>query len=136
MFLLFVLLYKYGDAIAGAMANPFYFQIGFSGVEIAGVTKVFGVAATLVGVFAGGALVARVTGDVAGFVLAISSPAPSQGYLCALMVDPSHQGQGVGAQLLVGAEDFLRGSGTQQVCVAPEDSPAMFWLGVNMATSA
>jgi PAT family beta-lactamase induction signal transducer AmpG len=56
---LFVLLYKYGDAIAGAMANPFYFQIGFSGVEIAGVTKVFGVAATLVGVFAGGALVAR-----------------------------------------------------------------------------
>ena len=57
--LLFVLLYKYGDAIAGAMANPFYHQIGFSGVEIAGVTKVFGVAATLVGVFAGGALVAR-----------------------------------------------------------------------------
>lgn len=57
--LLFVLLYKYGDAIAGAMANPFYHQIGFSGVEIASVTKVFGVAATLVGVFAGGALVAR-----------------------------------------------------------------------------
>jgi PAT family beta-lactamase induction signal transducer AmpG len=57
--LLFVLLYKYGDAIAGAMANPFYFQIGFSGVEIASVTKVFGVAATLVGVFAGGAFVAR-----------------------------------------------------------------------------
>src|SRR5690606_33258923 len=57
--LLFVLLYKYGDAVAGAMANPFYQQIGFSGVEIAGVTKVFGVAATLAGVFAGGAMVAR-----------------------------------------------------------------------------
>lgn len=57
--LLFVLLYKYGDAIAGAMANPFYHQIGFSGVEIASVTKAFGVAATLAGVFAGGALVAR-----------------------------------------------------------------------------
>ena len=57
--LLFVLLYKYGDAIAGAMANPFYYQMGFSGVEIASVTKVSGVAATLVGVFAGGALVAR-----------------------------------------------------------------------------
>ena len=57
--LLFVLLYKYGDAIAGAMANPFYVQIGFSGLEIASVTKVFGVAATLVGVFAGGALVVR-----------------------------------------------------------------------------
>ncbi len=57
--LLFVLLYKYGDAVAGAMANPFYSQIGFSGVEIASVTKVFGVAATLLGVFAGGLLVAK-----------------------------------------------------------------------------
>ena len=56
---LFVLLYKYGDAVAGAMANPFYFQLGFSGVEIASVTKVFGVAATLAGIFAGGVLVAR-----------------------------------------------------------------------------
>lgn len=57
--LLFVLLYKYGDALAGAMANPFFHQIGFSGVEIASVTKVFGVAATLVGIFAGGVLVAK-----------------------------------------------------------------------------
>ena len=57
--LCFIVLYKYGDAVAGAMANPFYFQIGFSGVEIASVTKVFGVAATLVGVFTGGVLVAR-----------------------------------------------------------------------------
>lgn len=57
--LAFVLLYKYGDAVAGAMANPFYHQIGFSGVEIAGVTKALGVAATLVGVFTGGALVAK-----------------------------------------------------------------------------
>lgn len=57
--LVFVLLYKYGDAVAGAMANPFYNQLGFSGVEIAGVTKLFGVAATLFGVFVGGALVAR-----------------------------------------------------------------------------
>ncbi len=57
--LLFVLFYKYGDAVAGAMANPFYYQIGFSGVEIASITKLFGVVATLVGVFAGGFLVAR-----------------------------------------------------------------------------
>jgi PAT family beta-lactamase induction signal transducer AmpG len=57
--LLFVLLYKYGDAVAGAMANPFYQQMGFSGVEIAEVTKLLGVVATLGGVFAGGALVAR-----------------------------------------------------------------------------
>lgn len=58
--LAFVLLYKYGDAIAGAMANPFYVDLGFSGLEIASVTNVFGVGMTMVGVFAGGLLVARI----------------------------------------------------------------------------
>ena len=57
--LVFVLLFKYGDAVAGAMLNPFYHQIGFTGVEIASITKVFGVGATLAGVFSGGLLVAR-----------------------------------------------------------------------------
>jgi PAT family beta-lactamase induction signal transducer AmpG len=55
----FALLYRFGDAIAGTMANPFYVELGFSGAEIASVTKVFGIAANLVGVIAGGALVAR-----------------------------------------------------------------------------
>lgn len=56
----FALLYKFGDAIAGTMAMPFYHELGFSGVEIASVTKVFGVVANLVGVLGGGLLVARV----------------------------------------------------------------------------
>jgi PAT family beta-lactamase induction signal transducer AmpG len=56
----FALLYKFGDAIAGAMSMPFYDELGFSGVEIASVTKVFGIAANLAGVLAGGLLVARV----------------------------------------------------------------------------
>lgn len=57
--LAFVLLYKFGDAIGGVMANPFYIEIGFTGVEIASVTKVFGMVATLVGVGTGGVLVMR-----------------------------------------------------------------------------
>lgn len=56
---LFVLLYKFGDAIGGVMANPFYVEIGFTGLEIASISKVFGVAATLVGVIVGGVMVAR-----------------------------------------------------------------------------
>ncbi len=59
LIILFALFYKFGDAIGGVMANPFYVEIGFSGVEIAGVTKVFGVVATLAGVVVGGLLVAR-----------------------------------------------------------------------------
>jgi PAT family beta-lactamase induction signal transducer AmpG len=57
--LLFILLYKYGDAFGGAMANPFYREMGFTGVEIAAVSKVFGIIASLVGGIIGGLIVAR-----------------------------------------------------------------------------
>jgi PAT family beta-lactamase induction signal transducer AmpG len=55
----FILLYKFGDAFAGVMANPFYIKIGFTKVEIANISKIFGVGATLLGVFAGGLIVKR-----------------------------------------------------------------------------
>jgi PAT family beta-lactamase induction signal transducer AmpG len=57
--LAFAVLYKFGDAIGGVMANPFYVELGFSGVEIASITKVTGLIATLAGVLVGGAIVAR-----------------------------------------------------------------------------
>ncbi len=57
--LAFVLLYKFGDAFAGVMANPFYIKIGFTKTEIANVSKIFGVFATLTGVFLGGVVVKR-----------------------------------------------------------------------------
>lgn len=57
--LLFVLLYKFGDAIGGTMAYPFYEELGFTGTEIAAISKVLGVIMTLLGVAAGGLLVAR-----------------------------------------------------------------------------
>ena len=57
--LLFVVFYKFGDSLAGIMANPFYVEIGFSKAEIASVSKIFGLGATLVGGFLGGLLVVR-----------------------------------------------------------------------------
>jgi PAT family beta-lactamase induction signal transducer AmpG len=57
--LLFILLYKYGDAFGGAMANPFYVELGFTGTEIAAISKLYGVIATLVGGVLGGVIVAR-----------------------------------------------------------------------------
>ena len=59
MILAFILLYKFGDAFAGVMANPFYIKVGFTKVEIANVSKIFGPFATLVGVFTGGLIVKR-----------------------------------------------------------------------------
>ncbi len=57
--LLFVLCFKVGEAISGTMATPFYVEMGFSGVEIAAVSKVFGIIATLAGTLVGGLVVAR-----------------------------------------------------------------------------
>jgi PAT family beta-lactamase induction signal transducer AmpG len=57
--LLFVGLYKYGDALLGNMAMPFYLEMGFTKTDIGLVSKGFGLAMTLVGAFLGGTLVAR-----------------------------------------------------------------------------
>ena len=51
---LFIFFFKFGDVIAGVMANPFYVKIGFSNIEIANASKVFGVIMTILGVFIGG----------------------------------------------------------------------------------
>jgi PAT family beta-lactamase induction signal transducer AmpG len=59
LILAFILLYKLGDAFLGTLTNPFYIDLGFSKTEIAEVTKLFGLVALLVGLFAGGALVKR-----------------------------------------------------------------------------
>lgn len=55
----FVLVYKMADAVAGHYAGPLYLSLGFSKIEIANISKVFGVIATIVGVALGGTLVYR-----------------------------------------------------------------------------
>src|SRR6185503_19294523 len=58
MILALICLYRVSDFVLNIM-NPFYLDAGFSLVEVAEVRKVFGVAASMVGVFAGGVAVAR-----------------------------------------------------------------------------
>jgi MFS transporter, PAT family, beta-lactamase induction signal transducer AmpG len=52
--LAFVVLFKFTDALSGAMTGPFVIDIGFSRNEYAAIIKGVGLAATLVGGFAGG----------------------------------------------------------------------------------
>jgi PAT family beta-lactamase induction signal transducer AmpG len=59
LILVFTVLYKFGEAVAGTMSNPLYVILGFTKVEIATVAKIYGVAATLAGVALGGLLVLR-----------------------------------------------------------------------------
>lgn len=57
--LLFILLYKLGDAFMGVMTNPFLLEIGFTKEQIAAVVKGYGVIATIIGSFIGGSMVFR-----------------------------------------------------------------------------
>ena len=58
--LLLIVLYKLGDAFAGALSTTFLLRgAGFSVSEVGAVNKVFGLAATIVGALAGGAVMAR-----------------------------------------------------------------------------
>ena len=59
LILFFIAFYKYGDALLGVMANPFYLQMGFTKTEIGVVSKVYGFIMTIVGSYLGGILVAR-----------------------------------------------------------------------------
>jgi MFS transporter, PAT family, beta-lactamase induction signal transducer AmpG len=52
--LIFVVLFKFSDALAGAMTGPFVIKIGFTRDEYAAIIKGVGLAATLAGGFAGG----------------------------------------------------------------------------------
>ena len=54
--LAFVILFKFTDALSGAMTAPFVIDLGFSRNEYAAVIKGVGLAATLIGGFAGGFL--------------------------------------------------------------------------------
>jgi len=55
----FVVLYKFCDAFAGTMTAPFVIDLGFTRNDYAAIVKGVGLAATLIGGFAGGAVAAR-----------------------------------------------------------------------------
>ncbi len=58
--LLFVVLYKFGDTLAGVMTSPFLLETGFTKTEIATVSKTYGLVASLAGFAVGGSLMSRV----------------------------------------------------------------------------
>ncbi len=58
--LFFIILFKLTDIFAGNLTLPFLMDIGFTKIEIATITKTFGLFATLFGVLIGGILVKKI----------------------------------------------------------------------------
>lgn len=57
--LLFVFLYKFGDAMGGAMLTPFYVEMGYSNADIGFIAKIVGMTSSLLGMFVGAVLLSR-----------------------------------------------------------------------------
>jgi PAT family beta-lactamase induction signal transducer AmpG len=79
--LLFIACYKLGEVLAGMMAAPFYIDLGFTKDEIATVSKLFGLWATIAGGLVGGLMVGRV-GVMRGLLLGgIAQALSNLGYI-------------------------------------------------------
>jgi PAT family beta-lactamase induction signal transducer AmpG len=57
--LLFIILYKVGDAMASNLTTPFYLSLGFTKTDIGAIAKTFGLGATISGALLGGILMLR-----------------------------------------------------------------------------
>jgi PAT family beta-lactamase induction signal transducer AmpG len=75
--LVFIMVYKLGDAIAGAMTTPFLLDIGFTRSDVGTVNKAFGLISTIVGTLAGGGIIAKIGINrslwIFGFLQALSN---------------------------------------------------------------
>jgi len=59
LILVFIACFKWGDALLGVLSQPFMLEIGFSKTEIAAISKVYGLGATLIGLFVGGYFISK-----------------------------------------------------------------------------
>ncbi len=106
--LLFTVLYKFGDSLAGAMSNPFYLQTGFSLTEIAQVVKTFGTVATFGGLFIGGWLLAATSMYRALWVCGILQMASNLMFAALAAIGPDISF----LALTIGLENLSGGMGT------------------------
>jgi MFS transporter, PAT family, beta-lactamase induction signal transducer AmpG len=136
--LVFTVIYKLGEAMAGFMANPLYVELGFSLDEIATISKVFGFVATITGAIVGGLLTARFGVNRSGqsclcVASAIRPRHSSFGFMCGGRKLYRRHGRGGAGRLAIGAVQpgFYR----DPICPAlvaviprPHHLQLQFWL--------
>lgn len=108
LILVFVFLYRMSDAYIGPMMYPFYDDMGFSKREIASITKIYGVAATIGGTLLGGIVVNRL-----GLIRALLVCGVLQGVSNLVFVAQAYAGHNVYMLMAtVAVENISGGMGT------------------------
>jgi PAT family beta-lactamase induction signal transducer AmpG len=88
--LLFIVVYKYSDSLAGSMTTPFLLQAGFSQTEVGAVFLGAGVIATIVGVLAGGAVIGKVGINKALWIFVVVQGMSNLTYYVLSLAEKSH----------------------------------------------
>jgi PAT family beta-lactamase induction signal transducer AmpG len=106
--LLFILLYKIGDNIAGAITMPFYLDIGFTKTQIGAVVKLFGFWAISLGGLVGGMTILKIGIHRSLWIFGVLQAASTVGYALLAQTGPRLEAlAGV-----VAFENFSSGMGT------------------------
>ena len=103
--LLWIALFKWGDTIVNAMVSPFLWEMGYSKLEVANITKSFGLSLTVIGSLFS-ALFVRFFGLAQASILCSVGQAVS----CLLFVIQTWAGYQIGVLVIViGIESFVSG---------------------------
>jgi MFS transporter, PAT family, beta-lactamase induction signal transducer AmpG len=86
--LLFMLLYKIGDAMATALLTPFYLELGFSLTEVGVVAKGAGPPAMILGLFVGGFAISRIGINKALWVFGVGQIVSTLGFSLLAQLGP------------------------------------------------
>jgi PAT family beta-lactamase induction signal transducer AmpG len=108
LILLAIICFKLGDAMLGVVAMPFYLDLGFTKSEIAFVSGVFGVIATIIGAFVGAYLMYRI-GSLNGMIVT----AIFQSFTNASFIWLNHMGHDINAFMIaIAIENIPSGMGS------------------------
>jgi len=107
--LLLVVLYKFGNWFSGPLTNAFLIEgLHFTATNVGVVNKGFGIAATIVGIFVGGVLMARLSLFRSLFYFGILQGASILTFLVLSLIGHSY----LGLVVAVGVENLAWGMGT------------------------
>jgi PAT family beta-lactamase induction signal transducer AmpG len=109
LILVLIVLYKLGDAFAGALSTTFLIRgAGFSMEEVGTVNKIFGLAATILGALAGGSIMSRMGLYRALMLFGLLQAVSNFGYWILAVTPPHLYSMG----LVVAIENVCGGLGT------------------------
>jgi PAT family beta-lactamase induction signal transducer AmpG len=108
LILLFITLYKLGDALLSNMTTPFLMQTGFTKTDIGAIQVGMGLIATIVGALLGGSILSRIGINRSLWIFGILQAVSNLAYFCLAYLGKNYQVM----VLAINIEQFCGGLGT------------------------